>query len=563
MQRDAGSHSVVTDGNSFSLNRYESVDGHSQDYVNPGFLAPSSLGEALINFTCGQISDRVSDEFWSIQPGRDTIRGLSTVTSYPQIISIQDIEGNPLPGAAGTTFPASRYSTTEDHEKLTNSSPFPHPFESPRTAVTSTIQSMNCSFEDLPFGTSTRCAFDKFVTPPELVGRVVGRTGGQPTGNSILNEWILTEEGDLNCNNLGSTRFSNELSLSLSTYQPSLVNGTSIQEQCSGMSSSGVTIYSLHKRPIGPEHTSCSSNSFSLGSNSQKPLQLSPALSGSRFLHAVQEILAEVAYYALENSDQMSYSTPCIDNGINASFFSSCTDGRGCSTFSDGLDAGYRLIFQNNLFPEQEVETKKKHLLSLLQAVDDQYNQCLDEIHTVISAFHAVTELDPNLHARFALPTISVMYKNLKERISSHILAMGAHLGEGEAREENSCDTSFIQKQWALQQLRKRDHQLWRPQRGLPERSVSVLRAWMFQNFLHPYPKDAEKHLLALKSGLTRSQVSNWFINARVRLWKPMIEEMYAEMNRRKASRNDEEMVGIHRNQMCFENRRFTMNSNG
>jgi Homeobox KN domain len=24
-------------------------------------------------------------------------------------------------------------------------------------------------------------------------------------------------------------------------------------------------------------------------------------------------------------------------------------------------------------------------------------------------------------------------------------------------------------------------------------------------------------------------QISNWFINARVRLWKPMIEEMYKE----------------------------------
>ncbi|KAL0311887.1 UNVERIFIED_CONTAM: Homeobox protein A [Sesamum radiatum] len=431
MQTDAGSHSVVTDGNSFSLNRY---DGHSQDHVNPGFLAPSSLGEALINFTCGQISDRVSDEFWSMQPGRDTIRGLSTGTSYPQIMSIQDIEGNPLPGAAaGNTFPASRYSTTEDHEKLTTSGPFPHPFECPRTVVTSTIQSMNYSYEDLPLGTSTRCDFNKFMTPPELVGRVVGRTGGQPTGNSSLNEWIQTEEGNLNCNSLGSTRFTNELSLSLSTYQPSVVNGTSIQQQCSEMSSSGATSYSLHKRPIGPEHTSCTSNSLSLSSNSQKPLQLSPALSGSRFFHAVQEILAEVACYALENFDHMSYSTPCIDNGV-----------------------------------------------------DDQYNQCLDEIHTVISAFHAVTELDPNLHARFALPTISVMYKNLKERISSHILAMGAHLTEGEAREENSCETSFIQKQWALQQLRKRDHQLWRPQRGLPERSVSVLRAWMFQNFLHP-----------------------------------------------------------------------------
>lgn len=126
------------------------------------------------------------------------------------------------------------------------------------------------------------------------------------------------------------------------------------------------------------------------------------------------------------------------------------------------------------------------HLWSWIQ-VDDRFNQCLDEIHTAVSAFHAVTELDPNILARFALPTISFMYKNLRDRISCHILAMGANFSEGREKEEKSFEASFIDKQWALQQLRKRDHPLWRPQRGLPERSVSVLRAWMFQNFLHPW----------------------------------------------------------------------------
>jgi hypothetical protein len=29
-----------------------------------------------------------------------------------------------------------------------------------------------------------------------------------------------------------------------------------------------------------------------------------------------------------------------------------------------------------------------------------------------------------------------------------------------------------------------------------------------------------------------RCQVSNWFINARVRLWKPMIEEMYEDLKK-------------------------------
>ncbi|KAI5656104.1 hypothetical protein M9H77_24897 [Catharanthus roseus] len=43
------------------------------------------------------------------------------------------------------------------------------------------------------------------------------------------------------------------------------------------------------------------------------------------------------------------------------------------------------------------------------------------------------------------------------------------------------------------------------------------------------YPNDSEKLMLASQTGLTKNQVSNWFINARVRLWKPMIEEMYKE----------------------------------
>lgn len=115
--------------------------------------------------------------------------------------------------------------------------------------------------------------------------------------------------------------------------------------------------------------------------------------------------------------------------------------------------------------------------------MDDRYNRCLDEIHMVVSAFHAATELDPKLHSCFALQTMSFFYKNLRERISNQILAMGMD-NKGSAR-DNSFDKSFIQKQWTIQQLKKKD-QLWRPQRGLPERSVSVLRAWMFDNFLHP-----------------------------------------------------------------------------
>ncbi|XP_077217219.1 homeobox protein ATH1-like isoform X5 [Tasmannia lanceolata] len=161
------------------------------------------------------------------------------------------------------------------------------------------------------------------------------------------------------------------------------------------------------------------------------------------------------------------------------------------------------------------------------------YNQCLDEIRRIISTFLTATESDPQLLARFALQTISSIFRNLRQQITNQIHSTEEFLGSECTREkEKSFESSFIQKQWALQQLRRNNSQSWKPHRGLREKSVSVLRAWMFQNFLHPYPKDSEKHLLAIRSGLTRSQVSNWFINARVRLWKPMIEEMYSEINK-------------------------------
>jgi len=31
------------------------------------------------------------------------------------------------------------------------------------------------------------------------------------------------------------------------------------------------------------------------------------------------------------------------------------------------------------------------------------------------------------------------------------------------------------------------EQEAWRPQRGLPERSVNILRSWLFEHFLHPY----------------------------------------------------------------------------
>jgi hypothetical protein len=44
-----------------------------------------------------------------------------------------------------------------------------------------------------------------------------------------------------------------------------------------------------------------------------------------------------------------------------------------------------------------------------------------------------------------------------------------------------------LRQQRAFQHPGTIDNYPWRPQRGLPERAVAVLRAWLFEHFLHPY----------------------------------------------------------------------------
>ncbi|KAK7283207.1 hypothetical protein RIF29_12582 [Crotalaria pallida] len=357
---------------------------------------------------------------------------------------------------------------------------------------------------------------NKFPRAPEI-----DETRCQPyssLGNLDPDGWTSSNIANLTNHAYNSSNFSNELSLSLAT---SPATGQCSEVNCPDVSSN---------------------RELSMNLGSKKYVQFSPLVLGSRYLVGIQEILAQIARYSFENLEQINGSVAGNRAGENKS--TSAFRPRRSILVNHNENSMYEEPHAESPLQRHAAESKKSQLLTLLQLVDERYSQCLDEIHTVVSAFHAATELDPQIHAHFALQRISILYKELRERISGHILGMDSDLNKSCSEESNEwcVESSFIQKQWALQQLKRKNHQLWRPQRGLPERSVSVLRDWMFQNFLHPYPKDAEKHLLAVKSGLTRSQVSNWFINARVRLWKPMIEEMYAEMNKRKACRNEQGM---------------------
>ncbi|CAF3474944.1 unnamed protein product [Rotaria socialis] len=58
----------------------------------------------------------------------------------------------------------------------------------------------------------------------------------------------------------------------------------------------------------------------------------------------------------------------------------------------------------------------------------------------------------------------------------------------------------------------------------LPKSATSIMRSWLFQHIVHPYPTEDEKRAISQKTNLSLLQVNNWFINARRRILQPMLE---------------------------------------
>ncbi|XP_008789567.2 BEL1-like homeodomain protein 4 isoform X1 [Phoenix dactylifera] len=208
-----------------------------------------------------------------------------------------------------------------------------------------------------------------------------------------------------------------------------------------------------------------------------------------------------------------------------------------------------------------EIQQKKAKLLYMLEEVSlirdenactmcadsiycmvcRRYKQYHQQVQMVVTAFESVAGLrSATPYASLALKTVSKHFRCIRNAISDQLRHISKVLGEelmsspSSSRGEMTPKLKHINQSVLEQKAGEnslgfvgQNQPVWRPQRGLPERAVAVLRAWLFDHFLHPYPTDTDKHMLATQTGLSRNQVSNWFINARVRLWKPMVEEIH------------------------------------
>lgn len=171
----------------------------------------------------------------------------------------------------------------------------------------------------------------------------------------------------------------------------------------------------------------------------------------------------------------------------------------------------------------------------------------------VVSSFETVAGLSAATpYIALALKTVSRHFRFLKNAISDQLRHIRKALGEDLSSPSTGACTSagdassprlkFMNQSFPKHKpgganlgfLEPQQH-VWRPQRGLPERAVAILRAWLFEHFLHPlvslslysslpfdfctlfcyinflvfvrYPTDTDKHMLATQTGLSRNQV--------------------------------------------------------
>lgn len=130
--------------------------------------------------------------------------------------------------------------------------------------------------------------------------------------------------------------------------------------------------------------------------------------------------------------------------------------------------------------------------------VDKRYNQYYHQMEALASSFEIVAGLgSAKPYTSVALNRISRHFRALRDAIKEQIQIIRDKLGEkgGESLDEQQGERiprlryldQRLRQQRALHQQLGMVRPAWRPQRGLPENSVSVLRAWLFEHFLHPY----------------------------------------------------------------------------
>lgn len=113
-------------------------------------------------------------------------------------------------------------------------------------------------------------------------------------------------------------------------------------------------------------------------------------------------------------------------------------------------------------------------------------------MQAVVASFEYVAGLgNAAPYANLALKAMSKHFRSLTNAITNQLQFTNKvqgqiNHGKEEAATFGSSDRGLYGHRAAHNSGFLERQPVWRPQRGLPERAVTVLRAWLFEHFLHP-----------------------------------------------------------------------------
>ncbi|KAL6575715.1 hypothetical protein OROHE_000696 [Orobanche hederae] len=231
--------------------------------------------------------------------------------------------------------------------------------------------------------------------------------------------------------------------------------------------------------PFDPNLTNTSDRRINVGVDRHS---VENVIRGSKYLKAAQELLDEVVSVGNRTKrDKAKIIKESIGGGEN----------------DKKINYGIELTTPQR----QEIQMKKAKLNSMLYEVEQRYKQYHEEMQIIVTSFEQIAGIGSSKsYTHPARNTILKQFRCLKHTISAQIKALSKiELGEEEnAAGGGKMDVSrlkfidhHLRQQRALLQHQQQlgvmeNNDAWRRKRGLPERAVSILRAWLFEHFLHP-----------------------------------------------------------------------------
>ncbi|XP_028763992.1 BEL1-like homeodomain protein 4 [Neltuma alba] len=403
----------------------------------------------------------------------------------------------------------------------------PHNPSTSSSTLNMLLPNPSSSLQQFPAGPGTGGAFGQFTWIPfsESGSQEVGTNANTNQNPGEIGGVVEGQGLSLSLSSPLEAAKAEELRMSdsgfLNYYSQSAAGGSSsAQYPYKNLGGGQTQTHTLHLQGIAQNHQVHAGFGSSLG--------IANVLRNSKYVKPAKELLEEFCSVGRgqfkKNKFSRQNSNPNSNSGVGAAASSSSTKD------PPPLSAADRI----------EHQRRKVKLLSMLDEVDRRYGHYCEQMQMVANSFDLVMGFGAAVpYTALAQKAMSRHFRCLKDAISAQLKHSCELLGEkdglgssgltkGETPRLKLLEHS-LRQQRAFHQMGMMEQEAWRPQRGLPERSVNILRAWLFEHFLHPYPSDADKHLLARQTSLSRNQVSNWFINARVRLWKPMVEDMYQQ----------------------------------